>query len=184
MSSVRPALFLYIETTPPVRIWTGPQVYPLAGDDVDLTGGDYLPLGLASFPAIDRLIDDQAGEYDLAVSGIDAETLGLLEVPSDISGARAHLGQIKFDAHWQPTAGVDWLADYDAESVSWSLVQAEDGDGHEAAVSLRLGSASTDRRMSALTNWSAVEQAVISATDDFFEFMNSLSLGTTRRYPA
>lgn len=184
MSSVRPALFLFIETDPAIRTWTGPKAYPLAGDDVDVEGGDYLPLALSSFPVIDRLIDDQAGEYDLAVSGIDPETLGLLDVPTDISGARAHLGQIKFDANWQPTAGVDWLADYDSEAVSWSLIQAEGGNGHEASVSLRLGSASTDRRLASLVNWSPVEQAILSPTDLFFEFMPTLSIGTTRQYPA
>lgn len=184
MSTVRPALFLFVETDPPLRIWTGPKDYPLGGDDVDVDGGTYLPLALTSFPVIDRLIDDQAGEYDLAVSGIDSETLGLLDVPSDISGARAHLGQIKFDAQWRPTGGVDWLADYDAESVSWTLIRAESGNGHEASVSLRMGSASTDRRLASLVHWSPVEQAVLAPTDAFFEFMPTLSAGTTRQYPA
>lgn len=184
MSRVRPALFLYIETTVPLRIWTGPKTYPLAGDDVDLTGGDYLALALSSFPAIDRLIDDQAGEYELGVSGLEPTTLGLLDVPSDISGARAHLGQIKFDANWRPTGGVEWLADYDAEAVSWSLVRDEGGNAHSASVSLRLGTASTDRRLASLINWSPVEQAILSPTDQFFEFIPTLSNGTTRRYPA
>ncbi len=184
MSVVRPALFLYVETTPPVRVWTGPKNRPMPADDVDLEGGEYLALALSAFPVIDRLLDDQAGEYDLTLSGIDPEALALLDVPSDISGARAHLGQLLADANWRPVAGIDWLADYDAEAVSWSLVQAEDGNGHTASVSLRLGSASTDRRLASLVNWSPVEQAILSSTDLAFEFTPSLSVGTTRRFPA
>ena len=184
MATVRPALFLYVETTVPIRIWTGPKAFTLAGDAVDVDGGLYLPLALNSFPILDRLMDDQAGEYDLTLSGIDRETIGLLDVPADISGARAHLGQIKFDAQWQPTGGVDWLSDLDAESVSWSLVQAEGGDGFSASVTLKLGSASTDRMAASLTTWSPIQQAILSPGDLAFEFTPSLAKGTTRQYPA
>lgn len=184
MATVRPALFLYIETMTPIRVWTGPKVFSFTPDTVDLVGGPYLPLALSSFPVLDRMIDDQAGEYDITLSGIDPETIGLLDVPADISGARAHLGQIAFDAQWQPTGAVDWLADLDAESVSWSLGQAENGDGHSASVTLKLGSASTDRQAARLTNWSPIEQAILSPTDLAFEFVPSISRGIKRQYPA
>lgn len=184
MATVRPALFLYVETEPAIRIWTGSKPYPLAADEVDLDGGDYLALALSSVPAIDRLIDDQAGEYELSISGIDAAALALLDVPDDLPGARAHLGQMKFDAQWQPLGGVDWLADFDAEAVSWSLTRNDDGDGQIAGVSLRLGTASTDRRLASLLHWSPVEQAIVSPTDLFFEFVPTISIGTTRQYPA
>lgn len=184
MATVRPALFLYIETSPAIRIWTGSKTYPLAADEVDLDGGDYLALALSSVPAIDRLVDDQAGEYELAISGISSEALALLDVPEDLPGARAHLGQMKFDAQWRPEGGVEWLADFDAEAVSWSLTRNDSGDGQTASVSLRLGSASTDRRMASLLHWSDVEQAIVSPTDRAFEFVNSISIGTTRQYPA
>lgn len=180
--TVRPAIFLRIETDPVIRIWSGSHPYPLAADAVDLEGGTYLPLGLASFPVIDRMLDDQAGEYDFSLSGIDPETLQLLNVPTDIEGARVNMGQIKFDARWQPLAGVDWTADFDAESVSWSLVQ--DGDGHAASVSLKVGTASTDRRLAPQLFWSPVEQAILSPTDLFFSFVPGYSAGTERQYPA
>lgn len=112
------------------------------------------------------------------------ETIGLLDVPDDISGARAHLGQIAFDAQWQPTGAVDWLTDLDAESVSWSIVQGENGDGHSASVTLKLGSASTDRHAARLTNWSPTQQAILSPGDLAFEFVPSIAKGTTRQYPA
>ena len=182
MAVVRPALFLYVETETPIRVWTGPKPYSLTSDPVDIVGGPYLNLALSSFPVLDRLVDDQAGEYDLTLSGIDPETIGLLDVPADISGARAHLGQLKFDTNWQPTGAVDWLTDLDAESVTWSLVQEE--DGHSASVTLKLGSASTDRQSARLTNWSPIEQAILSPGDLAFEYVPSISIGTTRQYPA
>lgn len=180
--TVRPAIFMRIETDPVIRVWSGPKPYPLAADDVDLEGGTYLPLGLSSFPILDRMLDDQAGEYDFSLS-VEPETLQLLNIPADIEGARVNMGQRKFDARWQPLDAVDWTADFDAESVSWSDVQ--DGpDGRSASVSLKVGTASTDRRLAPQLFWSPVEQAILSPTDQFFAFVPGYATGTERQWPA
>lgn len=179
----RPALFLRIETDPVIRVWSGSHPYPLPADGVvEIEGGEYLPLALTSIPALDRMLNDAAGEYDLSLSGVAPETLHLLNVPDDLPGARVNLGQIKFDARWQRIGGVDWFADFDAESVGWSLTQ--NGDTHDASVSLKIGTASTDRRLAAQLHWSPVEQAVLSPSDKFFEFVPTYALGSERQYPA
>lgn len=179
--TTRPAIFMRIETDPVIRVWSGSHPYPLPADEIDIEGGDYLPLGLSSFPILDRMLDDNAGEYDFTLS-VEPETLAILNIPTDIEGARVNMGQMKFDARWQPVAAVDWLADFDAESVSWSNVQ--DGDGRAASVSLKVGTASTDRRLSPQLHWSPVEQGVLSPTDLFFEFVPGYAMGTERLYPA
>lgn len=179
----RPGVFMRIETDPVIRIWTGSHAYRLPADGVvEIEGGEYLGLALTDFPVLDRMLNDQAGEYAFTLSGITPELIALLDVPADFSGSRVTLGQLKFDKAWRPISSVDWIGDFDAEHVALSIVR--DGDGHAASLTMTVGSASTDRRLAIQLHWSAIEQRDLSETDAFFDFVINYPTGARRQYPA
>lgn len=181
--TTRPGVFMRIETDPVIRIWTGSHPYRLPADDVvEIEGGEYLGLALNDFPVLDRMINDQAGEYTFTLSGIEQNLIDLLDVPLDFSGSRVSLGQLRFDKAWRPLSDVDWIGDFDAEHIGLSIVQ--DGDGHSASIAMTVGSASTDRRLAIQLHWSSIEQRDLSSTDAFFDFVANYPTGARRQYPA
>lgn len=181
--TTRPGLFMHIDTTPPIRIWSGPYQYRMPADGlVEIEGGIYEPLALSAFPTLDRLLDGGAGEYVFTVDGGSPELIAKLDVPEDFSGARVTIGQLKFDAAWRPLDEVEWVGDFDAEHIGQSVVQH--GDGHSASIAMTVGTASTDRRLAIQMHWSDTEQRMISPTDAFFSFVLNYPAGAKRQYPA
>lgn len=181
--TTRPGVFMRIETDPVIRVWTGSHSYRLPADDVvEIEGGEYLGLALNDFPVLDRMLNDQAGEYTFTLSGIEQSLIDLLDVPTDFSGSRVTIGQLRFDKAWRPLSEVEWIGDFDAEHIGLSITQ--NGDGHDAAIAMTVGSASTDRRLAIQLHWSSTEQRDLSATDAFFDFVLNYPSGARRQYPA
>lgn len=178
--SVRPAIFVYIDCIPPKRVWTGPRVYTLPADDTDTSGGDYLPLGLATLPTFDIMLGGDASEYSFLLRGDDEALIASVDEPANFSGATMYFGELRFDNRWQPLDEVDWFTTLEAETIGVNIGQSEGGN-RTAVVEVVASTAQTDRRMADHIYWSSNEQAIISPTDKAFEYVNLLSAGTRRR---
>jgi|GEM_PF-3747441 len=176
----RPAVFMFIGCTPPIRVWTGSHPRRLPADDVDTEGGIYLGLALDRIPAMDRLLMGDAAQYTFTLDGLSDDLKSLVDTPADFDGARVSIGEYQFDSDWQPTGDVQWQATYDAEQVGFSSTQGEE-DGRSLSVTLTVATSTTDRRRSLLIHWSAKNA---NPTDRAFDYVNNYSLGTRRQYPA
>lgn len=182
-SIVRPAVFVFIDKADPLRLWTGSHPRDLPADEVDLTGGEYLGLGLTDIPVIDRLLNGDAGEYTFMIPGVTPEALALLGDPEETTGSLVYIGQVRFDAAWQSTGEVEWLTTYRAETLGFASTTDAEGQ-REATVQMTVSSAMTDRRRPRMRHWSALERARVDPLDKAFEHVNRYSLGARRQYPA
>lgn len=181
-TTVRPAIFFRIDTAEPVRIWTGSHPRRLPADDVeDDPTAEYLGLGLSELPAIDVLLNGDAGEYEFVISGLEPSMLAYIDEPGDISGALVHLGELKFNAAWQPTGGVDWFGSFEADTINYRT-SGDDNGQRFATVGLQVSSATTDRRLPRNQHWSAIENP--DPTDKAYEHVNRYAAGSRRQYPA
>lgn len=176
----RPAVFLFIDCDPPVRIWTGSHPRRLPPDAVDTDGGVYIGLGLDKIPPLDRMLNGDAGQYTFTLDGLSPDLQALVDTPAGFDNARVSLGEYQFDADWQPTGAVSWAATFDAEQFGFTSSQGED-DGRSLSVVLTVSTATTDRRRAKLIHWSAQNAG---ATDRAFDYVTGLSFGTRRQYPA
>lgn len=181
---VRPAVVMRIDLAEPVRIWTGKRNIRLPADAVeDDATAVYLGQGFSDIPALQRLLNGDAAEYTLTVSGVPEEAVAFADAPDDFSGAMVHLGQFKFDQSWQPVGGVDWVTTLEAETVGVSTETDQEGN-RTNRVFMTVSTALTDQGAAANIFWSEIEQREVAPTDRAFDYVNQYSIGSRRQFPA
>lgn len=183
-SIVRPAVVMRIDLAEPVRVWTGGFPRRIPVDDVeDDAEAVYVGAGFSEIPPLVRMLNGDAGEYTLSISGLDESTIALADAPDDFSGSLVHIGQFKFDQSWQPIGEVEWLSTLEAETIGVTTETDEEGN-RTNKVFMTVSTALTDQAAAPNIFWSEIEQRTISPTDRAFDYVNQYQVGTRRQFPA
>lgn len=181
--SINRGLFFWMGTDPVVRLWVGNGDIRIAANDLDPSPEIYKGLGFVkSLPEIDRLINGEARRVTVAISGLDASVVSVIDDDMiGVEGVKARIGQMRYDRRWRPTGAIRWVWDGTVDECSLRIEQKE--GGHECTFSISMASALVDRNRPALRFWTPKDQAAISPTDKGFNNVPSYNAGTTRLYP-
>lgn len=176
--------FLLDAASGPVRAWLGTGDYDLPADDVDLTGGTYLGIGLVGdIPAISQLVGGLAERIVFSLDGANDETLRLADADAaEVRNAPVHVGIIFFDQEWQAVDPVSWLWDGTADSPA--VERSSDGDDIIRRATLSVGSAFVDRTRPLLGFYTDADQKRRSATDTFCARVAGYGVDSTIQWPA
>lgn len=167
--TVRPGVFLRIDSDPPIRLWSGVGRFAVAADAIEIEGGDYDGFGeVIGLPALQQLINGLAERVEFALSGIDAEILALAAGDAaSVEGRAVHLGLTVLDSDWQAISPMAWLWEGEADLLTTRRQGA--GDEAERTVTLSVGSIFTGRRRPRPTFFIDSDQKAISPDDRFCE---------------
>lgn len=186
LEAPRWSLFFLLEAeSAPVRAWLGVGDYVLPADDVDLTGGTYLGIGLVGdMPALSQLVGGLAERIEFTLSGASDETLRLADdEASEVRNAPVHVGIAFFDQDWQQADDVAWLWDGTADSPSVDRSASENGE-IVRRVTLSVGSAFVDRSRPVLGFYTDADQKRRSPTDTFCARVAGYGVDSTIQWPA
>lgn len=186
LNAPRWSLFFLLEAASgPVRAWLGVGDYELPADDVDITGGTYLGIGLVGdIPALSQLVGGLAERVEFSLSGADDRTLGLADDEADeVKNAPVHVGIVFFDKDWQPADDIAWLWDGVADSPAVIRDTSEDGE-ITRRVTLSVGSAFVDRTRPQLGFYTPADQKRRSPTDTFCDRVPGYGIDSTIQWPA
>ncbi len=176
----RPCIFLYIESTPEVRCWSGARRFDITPDAVDASGIGYLPMGLlqGGVPAIQALMNGMAERIDLTVSGVDPTLLDLADANSgDIIYRTAHIGCMALDNQLQAATPMVWFRDATIDALPMRF-------GNPCTLGLSFGSTFIDRRKRVpLGFYSGPDQRRRSSDDAFCDLAMQYNAGTTEKWP-
>lgn len=185
MGAPRFSLFFLMKTrTGYVRAWLGVGDYALPADDVDLTGGVYLGIGMVGdFPALRQLIGGLAERVEFTLDGANPETFRLADADADeVRGAIVNVGVIFFDQHWQPADVIAWLWEGTADVVTPD--RGSDEGQITRRVTLSVGSGFTDRTRPHLAFYTPADQKRRSPTDTFCDRVPLYTQESTITWPA
>lgn len=175
--------FLLQAKSAPVRAWMGVGDHDIPADDVDLTGGTYLGVGLVGdVPALRQLVGGTAERVEFVLSGADELTMSLAdEDADDVRGAQVYVGIVFYDAAWQPVAPIAWYWEgvADVPSIDRSASEGE----ITRSISLSVGSAFTDRTRPALGFYTPPDQKRRSPTDTFCDRVPAYTIDSTIQWP-
>lgn len=184
---VRAAVFLRIDTNPVARAWSGVGGFTLPADAVETEGGRYLGVGwMRNLPAMEVMLNGTAESVTFNLSGVDERTVTLVDQQADVRGVRASMGLMFYGPRWQRTP-VRWMRRWRVDMVSTREIglSSEDGGAFalEMGVSVTLGSARTDRRVSQPSAWTHAEQTRLFPGDLGCALVSSLGPDATRPWP-
>lgn len=175
--------FLLMAKSGPVRAWLGVGDHDIPADDVDLTGGTYLGIGLVGdVPALRQLVGGTAERVEFVLSGANELTVSLAdEDADDVRGAQVYVGIVFYDADWQPVAPVAWYWEgiADVPSIDRTATEGE----ITRSISLSVGSAFTDRTRPSLGFYTPPDQKRRSPTDTFCDRVPAYTIDSTIQWP-
>lgn len=181
-------VFLRMETEPKIaRAWSGVGGFTLPADPIETTGGRYKGVGwMNNLPALGVLLNGRAESFTIALPGVDAHTVELVDQTPDPRGVVAHLG-IMFLGPRGVRTPVMWFRRYRVDAVGTREIGLTAEDGGAAAidytVSLTLGSSRTDRRVGQPSTWTHAEQQRLFPGDNGMAMVSRLLPGATRAWP-
>lgn len=159
---VRPIVLVRIATDPVARAWSGVGDLALAADDVETTDGAiYRGVGaLLDLPAVEILTGMSAARVTLAVSGLSAEVLAMIESEAaDIEGRAANFGIGLLNRRQQLVAPVFWKLTGEVEEI----LSDETRLTRSAGIQIAYGA--TDRRTPQYGYWSPAHQEALYPGD-------------------
>jgi hypothetical protein len=135
-------------------------------------------------PALNQLINGQAGRVDFQLSGValTGEAAALASTSAaDIRGALVNVGFFAFDANWQIGTPVLWPWQGEADS----LTIERQGDAKTATRTMKfsVGTALTGRRRPFVNYFTDSDQRQRSADDAFFSEIRGYSGQSTKIWP-
>lgn len=170
-------VLLRIGTDPVARICSGVAPMIISSDPVDGQAYRYLGGGkLVEVPELEQVINGTAQRISVTVNGVSAATVALFRDESDsLKGASVWIGAATQDDDYQIT-DVEWLAELRCDFPSADVSYAS------RSISISIGSSDTDRSKAPVAFWTPADQARKSPTDRFFDYVPSISDGTSRRF--
>lgn len=182
---VRAAVLLRIgDGADALRIWGGVGDLAIPADALEPGGATYLGMGeLIGLPAVSQLINGVAQQVTFVLNGVDADILALVdEDAAAVRFARARLGFVAMDQHWQLSTAVKWLWQGAVETPECAQAPADGDQPATRSVSLTVSSGLTARRRPRASFYTDADQRRRSATDRFCERVVFYSQGSTRKF--
>lgn len=182
MASHRISVLFRLACDPPVYLWCGHGDLDTPPDDLNPSGARWRGAAeLVSVPTIKQLINGEADRIEVRFSGVTPAMVKLAhEDRASVKGAAANIGLIEFDQNWQQSGEIKW---------QWSgiggviITESTETDGRRQwSVSLSMASGDTTLANSRVSYFTAADQAKVSPTDRFCDFVAGISIGTTRRF--
>ncbi len=182
MASHRTSILFHLACDPPVFIWSGFGDLPTAPDALYPTGATWRGAGeLVSVPTLKQLINGEADRIEVRFSGVSPAMVRLAhEDRESVKGAAARIGLIEFDGDWQQEGPIKW---HWTGAGGVIITESTENNGNRQwSVSLSMASGDTMLSNPKVAYFTAADQAKISPTDRFCDFVAGISAGTTRRF--
>lgn len=183
-SLIRASYLLYVDSTPPVRAWTG--VGPIQVDPwgQDTTGGTYLGVGLlGGVPALAQLVNGTAARLDLSLSGVDSTIIDLATGGSDdIRMKPVSVGLIFMGEDWQPLSTPLCVFVGDSDVIRFASQSSPNGE-RSREVTLSIGSVLTGRRRPNYSYWTRAGQRARSGDDAFCDRVAGYNVDSELKWP-
>jgi len=182
MASHRISVLFRLACDPPVYLWSGHGDLDTWADTLDPSGARWRGAAeLVSVPSLKQLINGEADRIEVKFSGVTPAMVRMAhEERESVKGASAKIGLIEFDQDWQQAGPIKW---------QWSgiggviVTESSESDGkRQWTVSLSMASGDTLLANPKIAYFTAADQAKVSSTDRFCDFVAGISLGTTRRF--
>jgi hypothetical protein len=178
-------LFLFVDSNPAVRCWTGVSEFDYPGDDIDLAGGTYLGMGeLVGLPELSQLINGQAERVEFTISGVSPEAVALAdESASVLRSCEVSLGVGLWDRDMDLIdAALFWP--WQGTSDAPRIVKSPGTDGAPVRqLVLSVGTMMTSRRRARYAFWTDVAHQQDHPGDTFFKNVALYNAGTMIRWP-
>lgn len=182
MASLRISVLFRLACDPPVYLWSGFGDLATSADELDPAGAQWRGAGeLVTVPTLKQLINGEADRIEVKFSGVTPAMVRMAhEDRESVKGAAANIGLIEFDQDWQVKGPVKW---------QWSgaggviITESAESDGNRQwSISLSMASGDTLLANPKIAYFTAADQAKLSPTDRFCDFVAGISSGTTRRF--
>jgi hypothetical protein len=182
MASHRISILFRLLCDPPVYLWSGYGPLITAADSLDPSGAVWRGAAeLVSVPTLKQLINGEADRIEVKFSGVTPAMVRMAhEDRESVKGAQANIGLVKFDGDWQQEGPIKWQWSGVGGVIISESVESE--TGRQWTVSLSMASGDTMLANPKIAFFTAADQAKVSPTDRFCDFVAGISAGTTRRF--
>jgi hypothetical protein len=182
MAVYRHSYVFRMAVNPVLRIWTGHGPLATPADIIDPTGATWLGgAHILSVPTLKVLIGGIADRVEIAVNGVDSETLRLVqEDRGEVRDADVRIGRVEFNDDWQVAGPIIWEWWGYADTLTVGSQQSEKGRERRITLSIRTGD--TSRSNPLLAFFTDADQRRRAADDAFFSHVASINRGVTRRF--
>lgn len=183
--SCRYAGLVRVDTTAPVRLWTGVGDLPVNASTFDPDGTTYQGGGrLIDLPNFQRLINGIAERITFTLNGVTDDMRQMVyEDAAEVRGAAVRLGLAIFDGTWVQVGPVRWLKRGRIDTIE--TINDSDGKGGRIkSIEFSVGSAFTGRKVRGSGTWTnADQQSRPGSEDDRFCERTPLMTAATKKWP-
>lgn len=182
--SHQPALFVRLDTDPPLHLRLGGHDIPMGIDSVDPEGAVYLGCRLQGIPSLEILINGMADSVEFSLSGIDPETAADMAASlPPVRGAAVQVGTTTLDQYYQPMSSIVWLWHGAASHRRRASPPAKSNQSRTVQLGLVVASGENGRSRGTQVLWSHAHQQAEYPGDDFFKNMQRMARGVQAVWP-
>ncbi len=178
-----PGWFLFAETSPALRVWSGFGRFRLPADNVDQAGGLYLGVGaMTAIPAMKLPMNGVFSRLDFSLSGVSKTVRVLANAErATVRNARISLGLLAFGDDRQPLGSIVWLGDAIADTPKFNRNGTANAPVETIALSAAAGDVARNQRE--LAYYTGIDQRKRSPDDAFCDYVSSYAVDTTEVWP-
>lgn len=178
------AIFVRVDTDPPLHLRLGGHDIPMGIDSIDAEGTVYLGCRLNGIPTLEVLINGTADSVEFSLSGIDIATAqSMVESIPPVRGAAVHVGITTLDQYFQPMSSIIPLWHGTASHLRRASPPAQSNQDRTVQLSLVVAAGEDGRSRGTQVLWSDAHQKALYPTDDFFKNMQRLARGVQAVWP-
>lgn len=179
------AIFLKVDTVPPLRLYFGVRDIPIGFDSVDPDGTKYLGGGqLNGIPALQTLVNGSSAAIDFTLSGIDPATgAKMIDSLPPVRGALVQVGITTLDQYFQPMTKIIPIWTGVASHLKELRSPARAGETQTISISLATVAGENTRSRAAKVLWSDAMQKSLYPTDDFCNGTGRMARGIQPPWP-
>ena len=184
-SDTQLAIFLRVDTVPPLHLYFGVNDIPAGFDSIDPDGTVYLGGGrLSGVPSLEVLVNGTSDAVDFTLSGIDPTTAAAaLDSLPPVRGAEVNVGLTILDRYYQPISAIVPIWTGVASHLSEASQSVPAGKDPTLSLSLAVVSGEATRSRGARSMWTSAHQKAISPTDKFCDATARLARGVAPTWP-
>jgi hypothetical protein len=182
--SHQPAIFMRVDTMPPLHLRLGGKDIPIGIDAVDADGTVYLGCRLLGMPTLEILINGTADSVEFSLPGIDQDTAqhAIASIP-EVRGALVQVGITTLDKYYQPMSAIIPLWNGTASHLRRASPPVQSNQDRTVTLGLVVASGEDGRSRGTQVLWSHAHQVAEYPGDDFFKNMQRLARGVYAVWP-